>query len=482
MKVFFLNPLPDLKLSLGPYRFLFTPVPPIWAGYLSAIAKKYTEDIFILDNCVEKISPIEITDRIKKLQPDFLCISVLTQTANFSFKLSRAIREISPKTKIVMGGPHATYFSEEIVSRGLADFVVLGEGEKTFEEIIKSGFPESGAVFRLDGKIIRTPPRKRIENIDEIPFPAWEFFTKYFKSYRTFPPNVKSFTLTFLASRGCPYSCNFCMVQLGRKYTIRSPENICNELELFYDKFGCKHFWFVDPLFPPSKKLGLKIIEMMIKRGINKKVSWDCETRADIIDDELAEAMKESGCELVALGIEGGDEKILENINKKMKIEKIVQAVNSLKKYKIKVMGLYMLGTPGETEELARKTIEFARKLDTSGAKFSITVPYPGTELYEKYLKGKYDFKDEDWDKFSSYSINYPYKMEWTEIPPKKLLYLQRKANFYANFSFKKIFRAILDRGFSFLSDMLKVALHSIFYSTSEIMSNLSFKNLTRQS
>ncbi|GBD03185.1 2-hydroxyethylphosphonate methyltransferase [bacterium HR19] len=474
MKIFFLNPLPDLKLSLGPYRFLWNPAPPIWASYLSAIARKYTDQIYILDNCVEKLSFRKVVERIKWYNPDFLCISVLTQTANFSFKVSKSIRELLPNTKIVMGGPHATYFAEEIVRRGLADFVVCGEGEETFEEILSSGFPKKGAVFKVDGEVFKTPPRERIKDIDNLPFPAWEFFTRYFRAYRAFPPNKRNFTLTFLASRGCPFSCNFCMVQLGRKYIIRSPENICDEIEYFYDKFGCRHFWFVDPLFPPSKKLGLKIMEVMIKRGISKKVSWDCETRADMIDDELAEAMKEAGCELVALGIEGGDEKILENINKKMKLDQIISAVSSLKKYNIKVMGLYMLGTPGETEELTRKTIKFARKLDTSGAKFSITVPYPGTELYEKYIKGKYQFKDEDWDRFSSYSVDYPYKMEWTDIPPKKLLYFQRLANFYVNFSLKKAIRLILDRGIFFFLDLFKSIFYSVVAEVENFFSDLS--------
>lgn len=476
MRIFFLNPLPDLKLSLGIYRFLYTPVPPIWAGYMCAIAQKYTKDIEVLDNSVEKLDISQTISRIKEFKPDLLCISVLTQTANFSFKVSRAIREILPRTKIIMGGAHASYFSYDIVKSGLADAAVKGEGEETFEEILGS-FQDSGevrvskgAVFRSDGEIISTLNRDRIKDLDSIPFPAWEYFRKYMKFYKPVPPNKKVVpVLTILGSRGCPFSCNFCMVQMGRKYTIRSPENICDEMETFYENFGCKHFWFVDPLFPPSKSLGLKILSYMIKRGIGKKMSWDCETRAQIIDDELAEALKESGCELVALGIEGGNDKILENINKKQTVEEVRKAVKSLKKYGIRVMGLYMLGTPGENEKLAEETIKFARNLGTYGAKFSITVPYPGTELWENYIKGKYEFKEEDWDRFSSYISELPYKMEWTELTPKKLIKLQRKAHIYANLTFDKVIKLLLDRGSDIIFSIFKIMVEHLKSLTKDL-------------
>lgn len=458
MRIFFLNPVPNLKLSLGIYRFLYTPVPPIWAGYLSAIAKKYTDEIKVLDNCVEFLDLKETIRRITDFSPDILCISVLTQTASFSFNVARAIRELLPKTKIIMGGAHASYFAYDIVKNNLADAVAVGEGEETFDELLRSiqdgqMYITKGGVFRIDGKIIQTEQRDRIKNVDSLPFPAWEYFKDYMKFYKTVPPNKKVVpVLTILGSRGCPFSCNFCMVQMGRRYTIRSPENICDEMELFYEKYGCRHFWFVDPLFPPSKSVGLKIMSYMAKRGIGKKITWDCETRADIVDEELAEALREAGCTLVALGIEGGDDKILENINKKLKIETVRKAVKALKKYGIRTMGLYMLGTPGETIELAEKTIKFARELKTYGAKFSITVPYPGTEIWEQYVKGKYEFKEEDWDRFSSYNPDYPYELTWTEIKPKKLIELQRKAHIYANLSLEKVIRFILDRGVDFFS------------------------------
>ncbi len=473
MRILFFNPLANINLSSGVFKAFYVSMPPLWAGYLSSIAKKYTDEIEVIDNSVERLDVRGAFERIKEFSPDIVCISVLTQTANFSFKLSRAIKE-NLNSFVIMGGPHASYFAKEIVARGIADIVVVGEGEETFEEVlrnfelikeIKKNFVEGDNVIDIPGAVLHTAQeireRQRIKELDSIDFPAWEFFEKYMKYYKPPAPIKPSTVLTFLASRGCPYSCNFCMVQLGRKYVIRSPENICNEIELFYERYKVGHFFFCDPLFPPSKKVALKIFSYMEKRGIQKLTTWSTETRADVIDDEVADALKSSGCSVVALGIEGGDSEILRNINKSIKLEHVEKAVRALKKAGIRVMGLYMLGTPGETKKLSEKTIKFARKLKTCGAKFAITVPYPGTEIYEKYIKGKYTFKDDDWDYFSPYISSFPYSMEWTNIQPYELVKLQKKAYIYANLHIKNIFLFLIERRREIIQTFLNLLLKS---------------------
>ena len=451
MKILFFNPSAELRKSLNIYRILWSPVPPLWAGYLAAIAKEFAEDVKVIDNCVELMDLKGSFEKIKEFSPDVLCISVLTQTATFSFKLAKAVKNALPKTKVIMGGPHASYFAPSIVQSGLADAVVVGEGEETFREILQNlsedGIPhaQKGVVFKADGKVIQTPNRPRIKNLDELPTPAWELFKKYFRYYKPLPPNPpKRPVFTFLASRGCPYNCSFCMVQMGRNYVIRSSQSICDELEIFNADFGCRHFWFVDPLFPPpSKKKALEVLSYMAERiGRRKgreKITWDCETRADLIDDEVAEALKEAGCELVAIGVESGDDKVLNAVNKKLDVSRIKKAVKSLKKHKIRIMGLYMIGNPGETVSSFLKTLRFAKELGVDASKFSVAVPYPGTELWEKYINGKFQFSEDDWEKFSSYSFDFPYPMYWTNIPQEKIKYLQLIANLYVNIKMRNI-------------------------------------------
>ncbi|MCX7733578.1 MAG: B12-binding domain-containing radical SAM protein [bacterium] len=463
MRLLFFNPIPNLGLSLGAFRSFYAPMPPLWIGYLGAIAKRYTNDILAIDNSIERLDLQSVFSRIKEYSPDIFCISVLTQTASFAYKLARAVKE-NIGSFVIMGGPHASYFAQEIISRKIADAVVIGEGEGTFAEILENFDDIRRGNFRnIDGAVFfsgeEVKRRQRIRDLNSIPFPAWELLEKYFRYYKPPAPIKPGSVLTFLASRGCPYSCNFCMVQLGRKYTIRSPENICDEIEHFCDKYGTEHFLFCDPLFPPSKNKGLEILRYINKRGIQKITTWSIEARVDIIDYELAVALRESGCNLVALGIEGGDDLILKNVNKGIKTEQVIYAVRALKKAGIRTMGLYMLGTPGENEDLTIKTIKFARSLKTHGAKFAITVPYPGTELYEKYIKDKYSFSDDHWEFFSPYTDSPPYRMIWTSVSPKKLVKFQKMAYILSNISIRNIAIYLIERP----SEVFGTLVHLLF-------------------
>ncbi len=462
MRILFFNPAPNLRLSLGIFRSFYAPMPPLWIGYLGAISKKYTKDVEAIDNSIERLDLTESFKVVQDYKPDIFCISVLTQTASFSYRLAKAIKE-NLKSIVIMGGPHASYFAHDICRRKIADIVVVGEGEETFSEILENfdgirrkDFEKiKGAVF---SEFPEYTPRERIVNLDSIPFPAWELLEKYFRYYKPPAPIKPGSVLTFLASRGCPYSCNFCMVQLGRKYTIRSPEKICDEIEYFCERYQTEHFLFCDPLFPPSKTKGLEMLKYFNRRGIQKITTWSIEARVDIIDYELSCALRDSGCNLVALGIEGGDNQILKNVRKNITIDQVKEAVRSLKKAGLRVMGLYMLGTPGETEELTKKTIRFSRSLRTHGAKFAITVPYPGTELYEKYINGKYFFSDDDWDRFSPYTDSPPYELSWTYIPPKKLVRFQKIAYISSNISVRNILLYIKER----FPDILKTLIYLV--------------------
>lgn len=462
MRILFFNPSADLRLSLGAFRSFYSPIPPLWIGYLGAIAKRYTDDIIAIDNSVERMDLKDAFQSIKEARPDIVCISVLTQTANFSYKLARAIKE-NLSSFVIMGGPHASYFAKEIIEGKLADAVVVGEGEEVFAKIIenfdiirenKEQFRIKGAIFSPDQEVT---PADRITDLESIPFPAWELLERYFRYYKPPPPIKPAKVLTFLASRGCPYSCNFCMVQLGGRYVIRSPQSICDEVELFYDRYKIGHFLFCDPLFPPSKKRALEILSYMNKRGIQNITSWSTETRADVIDDEVALALRESGCSLVALGIESGSEELLGNTRKNITLEQVKRAVRALKRAGIRVMGLYMLGIPEETEESIKETIKFARSLKTQGAKFAITVPYPGTEIYEKYVKShKPSFSDDEWDRFSPYTTDPPYKMSWVKIDQSKLFYYQRISHILTNLSLRNVLIYFTERP----GEMLKLVIY----------------------
>jgi radical SAM superfamily enzyme YgiQ (UPF0313 family) len=259
------------------------------------------------------------------------------------------------------------------------------------------------------------------------------------------------------SSRGCPYSCVFCSV--NSEHRVRPPEKVCDEIEYFNEMFGVKHFMFCDPIFAFPKAWGLRLLTCMIKRGIRKKIEWNCETRADTIDDEIAEALREAGCTGVGLGIETGDDELMRGINKELTVNACRRAVGSLKRVGIGVLGLFTIGNPGETKEATLRTIEFAKELKIEGAKFSTVVPYPGTELWRRYLDGR-KFSDEDWDRFSPYTSCPPYRMEWTEISPKELVKIQTKTHILFYISPRRFFGLLRSRRF----EIFKICFRVIAY------------------
>jgi radical SAM superfamily enzyme YgiQ (UPF0313 family) len=183
------------------------------------------------------------------------------------------------------------------------------------------------------------------------------------------------------------------------------------------------------------KSQGMEFCEEMISRGLNKEVVWTCETRVDKTDKELLQKMKEAGCGRIMFGIESGVQETLDNIKKGFKVDDVIKAVNYAREVNLTTVGFFMLGLPNETIEQAKATIEFAKKLDLDFAKFAITVPFPGSELFDTLVKeNKLDLnelKTSDWEKFTTFnpdSDNLIYVPD--TMTRKELLDLQKKANF----------------------------------------------------
>lgn len=436
MKVLFVNPIPNVHKSFGIWhRFMF-PIPPAWACYIASYVRRFGHEVSIEDPCDTRISNPELLKRIIDRNPDVMAATCLTQAASRLFPLLFELRKAAPKIKIVLGNIHANEFWQDILTRNLADAVVHGEGEESFNEILNhwergndlGGVP--GVSYRSQsGEAIRNPARPAISDLDSLPFPAWELVP--FLQYK--PPlfvNIDMPLLPILATRGCPMQCTFCSVQMGRTYRRRSFANVLDEMGFFLDKYGVRQYGFLDALFPPNKKVGLEFCKELIDRGYHRRFTWATEMRVDVMDSELAEAMAAAGCTRVQYGIEAGDQTLLDNLNKDISLDQITEGIAASKKAGLEVVGLFMLGIPGETKALSKKTISFALSLPLDLAKFPILVPYPGTELFHRYLC-EIHFSDEQWENFTSYmDVPVPYPTPWLpfNVTRKDLLRLQIKA------------------------------------------------------
>jgi len=261
------------------------------------------------------------------------------------------------------------------------------------------------------GNVVKTPRRDWIHQmaLDEMPYPAWDLFpVEQFKPdirlQGKLRPSDKAEVeaLPILASRGCPYNCTFCspINTIGRRYTLRSPKSVVDEMEHFHRKWGVDTFYNMDLIFPLTEKMGLEFCDELIERKL--PIRWRSETRVTSVTYRLLERMKESGCYAVDYGIECGNQKMLDSINKKFTLQHVRDAVSATAKAGIESEGMFIIGLPDETPEDTWDTINFACSLDLDHIKMNLFVPYPGSESWD-YLKGRGELTNFDFNEYTSY-------------------------------------------------------------------------------
>lgn len=397
--------------------------PPLGILYLASYSRKYGPpdiEYKVTDGILDGYD--KTLESVLAEKADVVGISAVTPNVLGAYKLINAIKEKFPETRVILGGPHPTAMPEEALERSKADVVVLGEGELTFLELLRfysnpNSKPEEikhidGISFHSNDKIFLTPPRKFIQDLDLIPFPARDLLDM--KKYSGYPLFKASPSTTILMSRGCPFKCTFCSNNVWRcslpSFRVRSPKNIADELQELAAKWNFKEF------FDNSDELNtnIKHTKEVLKEIISRKLGifLKCQVRAKPMDEELARLMKEAGVWYLHLGIESGNEETLKGIRKKIKLAEVEQCCRILKKYGIKIWGLFMYfnmweengQVVSENYDQSMNTFNYAKILynnkliDYFGG--SITTPVPGSELWEIAVRQNLIKKEclENWD------------------------------------------------------------------------------------
>jgi len=379
---------------------------PLGLGYLAAVLEKAGYQVKIFDSMVEKSPIIEELNRFK---PDLVGISANTPLIKSAWQIASEIKK-NLNVFIVLGGPHPTALPEESLEKPFIDAVAIGEGEETMLELVQAIKEKIslkgilGLSYKENRKIIHNNPRPLIEELDKLPFPAYHLF-KVDEYSVTQPlrdkPLKKGRAFYIMTSRGCPYGCSFCFKGVyGQTWRPRSAENVILEWEFLVKQMNAKEIGVQDDLFNFDKKRALKICQLLVEKNLNN-IPWITNNgiRVNFTDEELLAAMKKAGCKRVAFGVESGDQKILDNIHKKITLEMVKKVFAISKKIKIETMGFFMFGNLGEDEETMEKTIKFSIELDPLVAHFSIATPFPGTDFFQIVEKrGK--FLTKDWEEY----------------------------------------------------------------------------------
>jgi anaerobic magnesium-protoporphyrin IX monomethyl ester cyclase len=397
---------PHVTLVNPPYpagSFLHPPFPSLGLGYLAAVLEKNDYEVDVIDCQTVKFTYEEFRNEISKRNPNVVGVTSNILTYKSALKIAKISKEIHPKCVTVIGGPHVSFWDQEALQEcPQLDVVVRKEGEYTLLELVqrleagKDYYDVIGTTCRKGKEIIRNPDRPFIENLDELPFPARHFWPiECLQKYGTMIFDVVS-------SRGCVQYCSFCIEVRahGRKYRVRSPKNVVDELEFLHKKYGAKYFAFLDDAFTVDKRRAVEICEEIQKRKL--KIKWACETRVDMVTKELLLKMKETGCADIWFGIESGSKKVLEAMKKGITPEQTIRAFKWAKEVGIKTNPNVVLGTPGETKETALETIRFVERLipDHLGC-YTVATPYPGTPMYD-YVKEKGWLRVTDFDKYDN--------------------------------------------------------------------------------
>jgi anaerobic magnesium-protoporphyrin IX monomethyl ester cyclase len=339
---------------------------------------------------------------VQEFKPDFVGITATTPLIFKAYKIASTVKTLNSKIMVVVGGPHASALPEAVLRESQIDCVVKGEGDYTFNTIVENGLSASipNIYYKDNGEIIQADIQNAfIHDLDSLPFPAYELFD--IQSYRQPKISSRREPLGYLeTSRGCYGRCIYCNKNIhGTKVRMKSPKRVVDEIERML-RLGFREINIIDDIFTANMKRAYQICEEILMRGL--KFPWYPRggIRVDRVNLELLQIMKRAGCYRIPFGIESGSQRILDLTKKKITLEQAEEAVNLAKKAGLETECYFMLGLPTETEEDIKKSIEFAIKLDPDYAKFAITIPLPGTPMFES-MSAKGQIKTNDWEKFN---------------------------------------------------------------------------------
>jgi len=368
-------------------------LPPIGLMYVAAALEKAGFEVQMLDNYLMKKSTDEIKQLITKINPIIVGITCGSATYPRCIETARAIKEVLPLCKIVVGGWHASYMPDSLLANPEIDYVVMGEGERAISElaaaIVKGNEANAmmipGIACRRQDKNIKNQP-KFIENMDELPYPArhllpLELYDRTIEFLDVKPSDVMSI------SRGCVFNCGFCETRKlwGNMCRAFSPQRVIGEIKDLMSKYNTKGLYFINDNFTLRKKETTELCNLMIANKLD--LEWVCDTRVDLVNEELLDLMSKAGCKTIWFGVESASPKILQRIGRNTTPQQAEEAFKLCKKTGIKVACSFMLGLPDETLKDMEASLKFAKKLNPDWCQFNTFIAYPDSRLYNELLQ-----------------------------------------------------------------------------------------------
>jgi radical SAM superfamily enzyme YgiQ (UPF0313 family) len=363
----------DADYNEKPHAMDYTRLPEYYPAYLESLVEP--------KHAVWR----EVRETIERVRPQLIGVSAWTAYAASAFRVAEIAKETAPECPVVLGGPHVTVKAEETLRiTPFVDYVVRGDGEITAAKLVDAiamGGPELGAInglsYREDGQIRHNPARARTESLDGLPLPDRSLLS----NKGCYSAEDMGLVMT---SRGCPFSCSFCVTET-RQVRYRSIKHVLSEVRLVKARYGTRQFSFKDDSFTVNRKRVIDLCEALISEKLN--IGWECNTRVDLVTEEMLAQMKKAGCNSIKVGVESGSEAVLGRMNKAITLDQVRRAAQWLRRAGIHWTGYFLIGTPGETREDVCRTVDLMYEIRPDFASVGVYEPFPGTAMFEEGVR-----------------------------------------------------------------------------------------------
>jgi anaerobic magnesium-protoporphyrin IX monomethyl ester cyclase len=385
-----------------PYPLEEAPAPPLGITYVAAAFAAAGAEVKILDYIVSRYSPEKLQAELDAFQPD--AVGATSVTLNFygAADIVRTAKRHNPDIVTMMGGPHVSFDAEDtLTAYPEIDLIVRGEGEQTIAELTprlkdpKAWAGIKGITFRQNGRLVATPQREFIDNLDTLPLPARHLLplSRY---------QALGYPVSIITSRGCPYSCIFCQGRrmVGKKVRKRSAARIVDEIEQILS-YGINRINVADDLFASDKAKVMEVCGEIRKRGLS--FTWSAFARVNTVDRETLQIMKDTGCDSVSFGVESGNPEMLKRIRKNITLDQVRQAVRLCNEVGMLAHTSFVVGLPGESMETLEETKRFAGSLGSLYG-YHFLAPFPGTTVREEVDRYDLEILTHDWSRYDANS------------------------------------------------------------------------------
>jgi anaerobic magnesium-protoporphyrin IX monomethyl ester cyclase len=427
--------------------------PALGLAAVAAVARVRGHHVKILDLSYRAYDFQLIRKTIEDMQADVVGVTGTTPLMNQIRDISVLVQDIAKETRrkifAVAGGPHVTALPEQSLRESMLDAVFVGEADYSFADFCDVLNPAhiSGLYYRDGDNIISTGWRPLVENLDELPMPAWDLYN---------PEDYKGIVAHLLArrtpitvaefSRGCVFQCDFCAskITLGQGYRKKSPARCAAEVKRI-EEVGFREFWLADDIFTSDQKWATDVCHAIT--AAKADVTWTCTNgiRVESADANVFEALRQAGCYRVSFGFESGNDAILKAFGKggKASIEQGRHAVRIARRAGLDTAGTFLLGLAEDTEDTMNDTIEYARALPLDMLKFGVTIAFPGTIMFDRYVK-KGLVRSYDWDQYFAFTDEALFNHEhlsYDTIKRYMTKAYQRAMLFNPEFAFRRLLR-----------------------------------------